>query len=139
LRKLSPLIVKEQGFFDSKEEKRMNPYNLAHDLAREVAKSSEYLAVLAAKEAVLKDAGATRMMNDYEGKQNSLYQLYQSGVSPSMEQLEEARALLEVMRQNNTLEGYFLADARLGRLISDIQKILLDAIGPARWENNPLS
>ncbi|MCL2497602.1 MAG: YlbF family regulator [Symbiobacteriaceae bacterium] len=117
----------------------MNPYNLAHDLAREVAKSSEYLAVLAAKEAVLKDAGATRMMNDYEGKQNSLYQLYQSGVSPSMEQLEEARALLEVMRQNNTLEGYFLADARLGRLISDIQKILLDAIGPARWENNPLS
>ena len=112
----------------------MNSYDRAHELAREVARSSEYRALLQAKEAIMADPAASRMMNDYERKQQAVYQLYQSGGVPAPEQLGELRALVEIMRQNSVLAGYMQADSRLGQLISDIQKIIIDAISDARWE-----
>ena len=112
----------------------MNPYDKAHELAREVARSSEFTALLQAKQAVSEDGAATRMMNDFEHRQQIVYRLYQEGQEVAPEQLSELRALMEIMKQNSTLAAYLQADARVGQLINDIQKIIVDAIAPGRWE-----
>jgi len=112
----------------------MNPYDKAHELARDVAHSTEYIAMLAAKEAVKADAAASRMMNDFEVKQRTAYGMMQAGQDPSSEQMEELRMLMEIMRQNSLLAAYLQADARLGQLLNDIQRIIIDAVRDTRWE-----
>ena len=112
----------------------MNPYDKAHELAREVARSQECQNMIQAKDAVKADAAASRMMNDFEKKQRTAYAMMQSGEEPSPEQLGELRVLMDVMRQNSVLAAYLQADARLGQLLNDIQRIIVDAVSMTRWE-----
>ena len=112
----------------------MNPYDKAHELAREVARSVEYQGMIQAKEAVKADPGASRMMNDFERKQRVAYSLMQSGQEPTAEQLGELRTLADIMGQNSVLSAYLQADARLGQLLNDIQRIILDAVSETRWQ-----
>jgi len=114
----------------------MNPYDKAHELAREIARSTECQAMLQAKEAVKADAGASRMMSDFEAKQKAVYALMQAGQDPVPEQVDELRTLMEIMRQNTILAAYLQADARLGQLLNDVQRIIIDAVSATRWEES---
>jgi len=103
-------------------------------MARELTRSQEYMNLVQAREEVRKDAAASRMMDDFHSKQQVIYQLYQRGEAPTAEQLAEARTLMEILQQNSLLSSYLQADARLGQLLTDIQKILMSAISDSRWQ-----
>lgn len=116
----------------------MNPYDKAHELGRELAASPEYHAMLAAKKAVAADAVASRMMNDFDRKQRAAYLLIQQGGNPSMEQMQELQTLAEIIQQNSILGDYLQADARLGQLLGDVQRIIHDAVQGVRWEDTQM-
>ena len=112
----------------------MNPYDKAHELARIIRASSECQTMLQAKEAIMQDAAAARMMDDFERKQQLIYQQYQDGQMPESEQLAEMRTLMDIMRANSVLAPYLQADARLALLINDIQRIIVDSVSDTRWQ-----
>ena len=108
----------------------MNPYDKAHELARELTHCTEFLALQETRAAVEADAAAAGMLADYEAKQQAIYKLYQEGKVPAEEQVAATHALLDIMQQNSILSAYLVADSRMGRLINDIQKIIFSAVSP---------
>ena len=112
----------------------MNVYDKAHELARELSRSTEHLALMGAKKAVMEDSAAEAMISDFSKRQREVMMLYQSGSTPSSEQVTALQSLMEIMRQNSILNAYLEADAREGQLLEDIQKIIIDAVSDARWD-----
>lgn len=106
----------------------MQVYDRAHELARELSRSSEYNDFRLAKAKLESNATNVDMLRDFRRRQLALEMAVLSGKEPDpadKKALEESHRIISL---NPTITAYLEAEQRLARLLADIQKILIDAL-----------
>ncbi|HHV75716.1 MAG TPA: YlbF family regulator [Thermoanaerobacterium sp.] len=106
----------------------MEVYDLAHQLARALNRSSEYNDFCSAKAKLWSNKQNVEMLQNFRRQQleAELAALKGEQLDPSKKQrLEESYHILSF---NPTIMAFLEAEGRLARLLADIQKILADAL-----------
>jgi len=105
----------------------MNVYDAAHQLARSLSESSEYIEFKKAKENLKGDPQAENMLKDLRSKQLEIQALKLSG-KPVDEAEEQLGKLYSIISHNSLVKQYLEAEERFALLFSDIQKIIMKGI-----------
>lgn len=105
----------------------MNPYDLAHQLARSLSKSPEFVAYKRAKENLKQDPEAEKMLKDLRSKQIEVQALKLSG-KPADEATKNLENLYNIISHNSLLQQYLQTEERFAVLMTDIQKIIMKGI-----------
>jgi cell fate (sporulation/competence/biofilm development) regulator YlbF (YheA/YmcA/DUF963 family) len=106
----------------------MNPYDIAHNLARALRESSEYKEYTKAKEAVDKDESKKTIVDEFRKKQLEMQSLKTFGQDVSDEQMEKLHNLYNLVSMDQEAKTLMQYEQRLGQLLSDIYKIIGDAL-----------
>jgi cell fate (sporulation/competence/biofilm development) regulator YlbF (YheA/YmcA/DUF963 family) len=106
----------------------VNVYDYAHNLARALKECQEYRTYQSARQRLKAKPSAEQMVKDFHRKQLELQALTLQGKEPSQEQQEGLRKLYEVLSADPDIREYLLAEQRLSVLLSDVYKILGEAI-----------
>ncbi|ADL07622.1 YlbF family regulator [Thermosediminibacter oceani] len=110
----------------------MNAYDAAHELARALSCSPEYLEFKAAREELKKDPEAERMLKDLRAKQLEVEALRLSGKS-SEEAEKQLENLFNVVSYHSGIKKYLEAESRFLVLMADIQRIIARAVDLDDW------
>jgi len=105
----------------------MNLYDKAHEMARMLKQTAEFQAFVNVQKQVEQDLQATAMLKDFFKKQWEVQNENIRG-TPNQENQSQLANLYELMQHNSMLKEFFAAEMKFGRLITDIQEILGDAI-----------
>lgn len=108
----------------------MEVYDEAHALARAITNSELYRSYVAARNKVLSDPNKREMLVSFRRREAEVEASRLAGQEVPKEKEEELRRLYEIMRLNPTVAEFLEAEARLARMVADIQKILADALKP---------
>lgn len=106
----------------------MNPYDIAHSLARALKGSSEYKEYLEAKEEVDKDEAKKTIVDEFRKKQLELQSIKTFGQDISDEQMKELHNLHNLVSMDQEAKTLMQCEQRLGQLLGDIYKIIGDAL-----------
>lgn len=106
----------------------MNVYDKAHELARALSASREYRDYKAAKEKIYQDEANKRMLKDFKKRQLQLQAAFLSGKQPDEEELDKFKKLSELIQHSPAISEFLQAEYRLNTLMSDIYKILGEAV-----------
>lgn len=106
----------------------MNVHNDAHRLANSIKKSKEYKEYLKHKEKVESNEKTKDMVEDFRKKLMKAQMEHLAGNKVNEEEEEKLRKLEEVLMLNPTIKDFFMAEMRFSQLISDVYKIIEDAI-----------
>lgn len=106
----------------------VNPYDIAHNLARVLKESQENQAFQAAKAKIKERPSAEKMIADFHKRQMELQAQVLQGQKLTPEQEQGIQKLYEVLSQDPDVREYLVAEQRLGRLLSDIYKIIGEAV-----------
>lgn len=106
----------------------MNVYDKAHELAKALSSCHEYKDYKDAKGKIENDKQNSKMLKDFKKRQFQLQSAYLAGKQPSEEEIEQLRKLSELLQHSPDLSAYMQAEYRFNQLMSDIYKILGDAI-----------
>ena len=106
----------------------MNPYDLAHQLAHALAQSDEYQQFQALKARINADENAKKMVDAYKKEQFKMQAAVLSGKPADPELMENLKRMGLVMQYNQDISAYLMAEYRMNQLMSDIFKILGDAV-----------
>ncbi len=101
----------------------MNLYDKAHELARALRESPEYAEMRAALAAAQGDADASRMLEDFRGRQAELQERFMKGEEPTAEEMERMEKLYKVIGLNAIVRRLFEAERRLAVVTEDVQRI----------------
>ena len=116
----------------------MNIYDHAHALVKAIKASPEYKKFINVQEKLQADSSAKRMLTDLRKVQWDLQKQKLSGLETAPEQEEQLSRLLEVINLNLVVKEYLEAEYRLSILLTDIQKIIGEAmkgiISPELWD-----
>ena len=105
----------------------MNVYDLAHNLARTLKKSPEYIEFKKAQEAINQDPQAKKMLKDLRSKQLEVQALKFSG-KPVDEVTKKLENLYGIIGHNTLIQKYIETEERFAVLMMDIQEIIVDGI-----------
>ena len=105
----------------------MNPYDLAHQLARALSCSPEYSEYKKARELLEEDPQAKEMLSDLRAKQLEVEALKISG-KPVEEATKTLENLYNIVSYNSLLSKYLEAEQRFAVLMVDVQSILAKAV-----------
>ncbi|MBD1373100.1 YlbF family regulator [Hazenella sp. IB182357] len=105
-----------------------NPYDYAHHLAKSIRSDKAYIELMQLEEEMKQNAIWKKMMNDFREQQQNLQMIYMQGEQPSPEQEEKVQQLFTAIQAIPTLMHYLQAEERLGILVQDIQKIVMEPI-----------
>ena len=106
----------------------MTAYDKAHELAKLLGNSDEYNLFKKAKHSLEQDQENVKMLQDFRRKQLEIQMAQISGVEVDEEYIKQTEQLYEVLSMNSNINEYLNAEYRLSRMMSDIQKILGDAV-----------
>ncbi len=106
----------------------MNVYDHAYALAKAIKVSPEYKNFLHAKEKLDGDSSAKEMLTDFRKNQIELQKQKLSGIEVAPEQEERLNRLMEVINLNMTVKEYLEAEYRFSIMLTDIQKIIGEAM-----------
>lgn len=106
----------------------MNVYDKAHELARALSASKEYRDYKAAKGRIEQDETTKRMLRDFKKRQLQLQAAYLSGRQPDEKELDTFKKLSELIQHSPDISNFLQAEYRLNTLMSDIYKILSEAV-----------
>lgn len=106
----------------------MNVHNDAHRLANSIKKSEEFKEYLKHKEKVESDKKTKEMVDDFRKKLMKAQMEHLAGKEVDEEEEKKLQKLEEVLMLNPTIKDYFMAEMRFSQLISDVYKIIEDAI-----------
>ncbi|HYH03975.1 MAG TPA: YlbF family regulator [Bacillota bacterium] len=106
----------------------MKPLDLAKELAKSIASSTEYLNYKSAKEKLETHEAAKLMFDDFRKKQLELQRKKLSG-EKALEPLEtEIRKLTEVVSLNLYVRDFLMAEYQFSKMMMDVQKTLSEAV-----------
>lgn len=108
----------------------MSIYDIAHHLAREMKASAEYARFMEAKKVILADEGNNKMVRDFQTKQFEIQQAQMLGQVDERQQ-QELEQLYSLLSLNPKAREYLEAEFELSRIVSDVQKIIGEAIEEA--------
>ena len=103
-------------------------YTTANRLAEEIRNSPEYLTYLEAKAILEENETASSMMKEYHRLQILLQAQSVSG-SPDPETVQKLKKLAELLQFDETASRYLMAEYQVHTILSDVYKILADAVG----------
>lgn len=108
--------------------KKMNIYDKATELANDLKTSKEFTDFKVAKELVEKDPKTKEMVYDFKKKQFELQAEHFSGKEPDKEKVANLHNLYNILIANSEISRYFEAEYRFSQMISDVYKIIGDAV-----------
>jgi len=103
-------------------------YDKAHELARALKSSEEYLKLLAAQEKLSADQAALKMFLDYRRKEIAYQTAMMSGQKPDDSEIKSLERLAEIVGLNSAVRDYIQAEARFGVIFGDVQRIIGDSV-----------
>lgn len=106
----------------------MEPYDRAHELARALARSTEYNDFRLNRAKLESNPTNLDMLRDFRRRQLALEMALMSGKEPELSTKQAFGESCRIIGLNPTITAYLAAEARVARLLQDIQKILLDAL-----------
>ena len=106
-------------------------YNLAYQLARELARSEVYQQLLQARNKINEVESARSMLEDFQKQQLEIQQAQMRGEEVPQEKIESIRKLYEIISAHPAIRDYRMAELYLVRVLGDIEKILWDAVRDA--------
>lgn len=106
----------------------VNVHDYAHSLARALKESLENKTFQAAKSRIKGKAQAERMIADFHKKQMELQAQVMQGKELTSEQQDGLQKLYAVLAQDADIRDYLTAEARLGQLLTDVSKIISEAV-----------
>lgn len=105
----------------------MNPYDVAHNLAKALRESSEFKEMKEAQAAMKTDDTGKKMLLDFRAEQVKMYEQQLSGIEPSAEEKKKIENLYEVVNMNILIKRLLDAEYKVSTLLHDIQKIISEA------------
>ncbi len=106
----------------------MKVYDEAHRLARELAASKEYKALIEARQRLRSDSKSMEMVKDFRMKQFELQAAQLTGQEGIEEKEGKLQQLYAVISANSLAREVLEAEHNFNRLYTDIQKIINEAI-----------
>lgn len=100
----------------------------AHQLAQEIKNSEEYQAFIHTKEILKNDEANYRIIRDFQMKQMEVQQAQLFGLEVTEEKQQEMERLYSLLSLNPAAREYLEAEFKISRLISDVQRIIGEAI-----------
>lgn len=105
----------------------MNPYDKAHELAKMLKQTPEFQNFIRVQNLVEQDPQAIAMLRDFFKKQWEV-QLEAMRGAPSQERQEQLARMYDFMQNHASLKEFFAAEMKFGRLVTDVQGIMAEAI-----------
>ncbi|MGZ4163890.1 MAG: YlbF family regulator [Tumebacillaceae bacterium] len=106
----------------------MNPYDKAHELARALRDSQEFINLQDKKRRVDAEPVAKKMLDDFRHRQWELETRRIMGEEITDEDLKQMSQMNEAIQMHATVREYLEAEYRFGVIYSDIHKILGEAV-----------
>ena len=106
----------------------MNVYDYAHSLAKALKLSSEYTDFKRCQEKLEKDQSAKEMLADFRKSQLELQKQKISGLEVAPEQEKRLAQRWEIINLNLIVKEYLEAEYRFSVLLTDVQKIIGEAL-----------
>ena len=104
----------------------MNPYDLAHQLARAMKESEEYREYERLRETAYEDETNRALLDEYKRLQFRMQVKMASGESMPEDDLQRLQQIGALLQFNPDVSAYLLAEFRFQKMLSDIFKILAD-------------
>jgi cell fate (sporulation/competence/biofilm development) regulator YlbF (YheA/YmcA/DUF963 family) len=101
-----------------------NMYDSAYDLENAIRESEEFKGLKEAFEAVMNDASAKKMFDDFRNTQLELQQKQMQGMDISEEEIEKARQVVELVQQHEDISKLMEQEQRLNQVINEISQII---------------
>lgn len=106
----------------------MATYDKAYELARELKESEEYREYQKAKQAIQANQSAMLILRDFREKQIRMEMGLLSGKEPDEKAKEEVQKLSDLVNMHGEVKRFLDAERRLLIVMTDIQKIVTDAL-----------
>ncbi len=103
-------------------------YDKAHELARAIRESQENKEFKRMKNAVYSNLKNKEMIIDFKRKQLELQGEQLAGKEPDKDKLESLQKLYNILIANPEIGKFFECEFRFDRMISDVYRILGEAI-----------
>jgi cell fate (sporulation/competence/biofilm development) regulator YlbF (YheA/YmcA/DUF963 family) len=103
-------------------------YDKAHELANALKFSPEYRQFKEAKEKATRNPDAEKILNDFHLKQLEIQTMQMMGQEIPPEKMREYEKMGELLSMYPSLRDYLQAEFRLMQIMTDIQKILAQAL-----------
>ena len=107
----------------------MNPYDLAHQLARAMKESEEYREYERLRETAYEDETNRALLDEYKRLQFQAQVKFASGDRPDESDMQRMQAIGNLLQFNPDASSFLLAEFRFQKMLADIYKILGDAAG----------
>ena len=105
-----------------------NPYDSAHQLAKDLSHSSEYQEFKNAGEKAKESKTLLKQLQDFMQKQMILEIEMMSGQNPSEEKLKELEGLYQLIQLHPTGVEFLEKQMKFQRLMADLMKIINDSV-----------
>ncbi|MDR3565526.1 MAG: YlbF family regulator [Negativicutes bacterium] len=103
-------------------------YDKAHELARALKTSPEYLAFLKAKEALAPDEDAKKMVREFMMKKAELEYDAMSGKGEDKAKVEQVQRMFELLTYNSKARAFMEDYSRFQRIMADVSKIIGESV-----------
>ena len=104
----------------------MNPYDLAHQLAKSMKESEEYREYQRLRESAYEDETNRALLDEYKRLQFRMQAKLASGETMPEEDFQRLQQIGTLLQFNPDVSSYLLAEFRFQRMLSEIFKILAD-------------
>ena len=101
----------------------------AIEFAEALASSPEFRAFNEAREQMMRDEVAQRMLSEFQRRQQSLQIAQMTGYSVSMEQINSLREYQQKLLEHPTIKKFFQAQKEMLELIQTTNNIISEKIG----------
>lgn len=102
-------------------------YDKANELAQDIRNSEEYREYRAAKEKAFENQTTASLIKEYHKLQITAQAAMVTG-NKDEESLQRLQKIGELLQMNHDASAFLMAEYRLNRMVSDIYKILAEAI-----------
>lgn len=101
-----------------------NPYDKAHELAKELQESDEFTKLSDLHNEVNKDEVAKRMLDNFRQVQMELQQKQMQGEQISEEEIQSAQQQFELVQQHEVISKLMEEEQRMSQLVGELNKII---------------
>ena len=98
-------------------------------LARALKESAEVKAFAVAKAKVIRDKQADKLIQEFRQRQFEIQSQQVQGKAPAQAQVQALEQVWNRMQQVPTLQEYMQAEQRLGQVLADLNRTVLESCG----------
>lgn len=102
-------------------------YSAAHELARQIQQSEEYITYHRLKEEVMSDQTVAALINEYKKLQVTIQMAVMNGQNAPSEDMQRFSGITSLLFSKPEVSQYLMAEMTLQQAVADIFKIITDA------------